>query len=229
MGKRYRADVAKVEVGKQYAATEAFRVVESLGNAKFDETVDVALRLGVDAKKSDQMVRGSVALPHGLGKTVRILVFAKGEQATVAEQAGADFVGVEEFLEKIEKGWLEFDKVVATPDQMGKVSKVARILGPRGLMPNPKLGTVTPNVAVAVKELKAGRVEFRIDKAAIIHAPLGRKSFGAQKLQENYLALLEAIWKAKPSTAKGQYIRSVAISTTMGPGIKLNPLEAANL
>lgn len=228
MGKRYQADAQQREFGKQYAATEAFRLVESFRNAKFDETVDVALRLGVDAKKSDQMVRGSVALPHGLGKAVRVLVFAKGESATEAEKAGADFVGVEEFIEKIEKGWLEFDKVVATPDQMGKVSKVARILGPRGLMPNPKLGTVTPNVATAVKELKAGRVEFRIDKAAIIHAPLGRKSFGAQKLQENYSALLEAVLKAKPSTAKGQYIRSVAISTTMGPGIKLNPLEAAN-
>jgi large subunit ribosomal protein L1 len=197
--------------------------------AKFDETVDAAIRLGVNPAHADQMVRGSVVLPHGLGKTVRVLVFAKGEKEKEALEAGADVVGGEDLIEKIKGGWLEFDKAVATPDMMGSVGKIGKILGPRGLMPNPQVGTVTFDVANAVQELKAGKVEFRVEKAGIVHSPVGKVSFGAEKLKDNIAALLEMIVKLKPASSKGVYMRSIAISTTMGPGIKVDPLDVRNI
>jgi large subunit ribosomal protein L1 len=202
---------------------EALDLLPQVAYAKFDETVEVALRLGVDPRHADQMVRGSVTLPHGLGKPVRVLVFAKGQKEKEAQEAGADYVGAEDLVEKIQKGWLEFDKAVATPDVMGMVSKLGKILGPRGLMPNPKMGTVTFDVAKTVKELKAGRVEFRVDKAGNLHAPVGKLSFGKEKLMENIDALLETVLRLKPPTSKGTYIRGIAISTTMSPGIKIDP------
>jgi large subunit ribosomal protein L1 len=191
--------------------------------AKFDEGVDVAIRLGVDPKKADQMVRGTVVLPHGTGKQVRVLVFAKGQQEKEALDAGADIVGAEELIEKISKGWLEFDKAIATPDIMGLVSKLGKILGPRGLMPNPKVGTVTFDLEKAIKEIKAGKVEFKVEKAGIVHVPVGKVSFGLNRLLENIKTLLEVIHRAKPPTSKGIYLRSVTLSTTMGPGIKIDP------
>jgi len=221
-GKRYKESVKKVEMEKKYSVEEAFKVLDSFGKAKFDETVDVAINLGVDPKKSDQMVRGSTPLPHGLGKTVSVLVFAKGDKAKEAEEAGADFVGAEDMVEKIQGGWMEFDKVVATPDMMGTVSKLGRVLGPRGLMPNPKLGTVTMEVGKVVQEQKAGKVEFRVEKGAIIHAPIGKRSFGPDKLKDNFNALVGAVQRAKPAAAKGAYIRGVAISATMTPGVKID-------
>ena len=197
--------------------------------AKFDEGVDLAIRLGVDPKKADQMVRGTVVLPHGIGKKVRVLVFAKGPKEKEALDAGADFVGAEDQIEKISKGWLDFDKAIATPDMMGTVSKLGKILGPRGLMPNPKVGTVTFDVAKAIKEIKAGKVEFRVEKAGIVHVPVGKVSFGFDRLLENIRTLLETILRVKPPTSKGIYLRSITLSTTMGPGVKIDPLYVRNV
>jgi large subunit ribosomal protein L1 len=224
-GKRILAAKAKIEPGKRYSLKEAAEIVTSTAATKFDETVDAAIRLGVNPAHADQMVRGSVVLPHGLGKTVRILVFAKGEKEKEALEAGADLVGNDEVIEKIKGGWMEFDRVVATPDMMGSVGKIGKILGPRGLMPNPKVGTVTFEVAKAVQELKAGKVEFRVEKAGIVHSPVGKVSFGAEKLSENVSALLETIIKLKPASSKGIYIKSISISSTMGVGVKIDPLE----
>ena len=200
-------------------------MVVSMPAPKFDETVDLAVRLGVDPAHADQMVRGSVVLPNGLGKSVRVLVFAKGEKEKEALEAGADFIGNDEIIEKIKGGWLEFDRVIATPDMMGAVGKIGKILGPRGLMPNPKVGTVTFEVANAVKELKTGKVEFRVEKAGIIHSPVGKVSFGAEKLSENVSALLETIIKLKPASSKGIYIKSISLSSTMGAGVRIDPLD----
>jgi large subunit ribosomal protein L1 len=224
-GKRILAAKAKVEQGKRYSLKEATEMVVSTAGTKFDETVDVAVRLGVNPAHADQMVRGSVVLPHGLGKTVKILVFAKGEKEKEALEAGADLVGNDDIIEKIKGGWMEFDRVIATPDMMGSVGKIGKILGPRGLMPNPKVGTVTFEVANAVKELKAGKVEFRVEKAGIVHSPVGKLSFGAEKLRENVSALLETIIKLKPASSKGTYIKSISISSTMGIGVKIDPLD----
>ena len=224
-GKRIIAAKAKVEPTKRYTLKEATEMIVSLGGVKFDETVDAAVRLGVNPAHADQMVRGSVVLPNGLGKTVRVLVFAKGDKEKEALDAGADLVGSDEIIEKIKGGWLDFDRVIATPDMMGSVGKIAKILGPRGLMPNPKVGTVTFDIANAVKELKAGKVEFRVEKAGIIHSPVGKLSFGAEKLGENLNALLEIIIKLKPASSKGTYIKSIAISSTMGAGVRIDPLD----
>jgi len=224
-GKRILAAKAKVEPTKRYTLKEATEMIVSMGGVKFDETVDVAVRLGVNPAHADQMVRGSVVLPNGLGKTVRVLVFAKGDKEKEALDAGADLVGSDEIIEKIKGGWLDFDRVIATPDMMGSVGKIAKILGPRGLMPNPKVGTVTFDIANAVKELKAGKVEFRVEKAGIIHSPVGKLSFGAEKLSENINALLEIIIKLKPASSKGTYIKSIAISSTMGAGVRVDPLD----
>ncbi|HOX16214.1 MAG TPA: 50S ribosomal protein L1 [Smithellaceae bacterium] len=224
-GKRIIAAKAKVEPTKRYTLKEATEMIVSMVGAKFDETVDAAVRLGVNPAHADQMVRGSVVLPNGLGKTVRVLVFAKGDKEKEALDAGADLVGNDEIIEKIKGGWLDFDRVIATPDMMGSVGKIAKILGPRGLMPNPKVGTVTFDIANAVKELKAGKVEFRVEKAGIIHSPVGKVSFGAEKLSENINALLEIIIKLKPASSKGTYIKSIAISSTMGAGVRIDPLD----
>jgi len=224
-GKRILAAKAKVEPGKRYSLKEAAEIVTSTAATKFDETVDAAIRLGVNPAHADQMVRGSVVLPHGLGKTVRILVFAKGEKEKEALEAGADLVGNDDIIEKIKGGWMEFDRVIATPDMMGSVGKIGKILGPRGLMPNPKVGTVTFEVANAVKELKAGKVEFRVEKAGIVHSPVGKVSFGAEKLRENVSALLETIIKLKPASSKGIYIKSISLSSTMGVGVRIDPLD----
>jgi large subunit ribosomal protein L1 len=226
-GKKYANSVAKVETGKLYPVKDGFDLLLDVAYAKFDESVDVAYNLGVDPKHSDQMVRGALVLPHGIGKTVRVCVMAKGEKAKEAEAAGADFVGTDDLIEKIQGGWLEFDKLVATPDMMVALSKVAKILGPRGLMPNPKLGTVTVDVSRAVKEQKLGKIEYRVEKTGIVHCLIGKKSFGAQKLRENFAVLTGAIQKAKPPTSKGVYLRNVSVSTTMGPGITLDPLDVA--
>lgn len=227
-GKRILAAKAKVEPTRRYTLKEATEMVVSMAGAKFDETVDAAVRLGVNPAHADQMVRGSVVLPNGLGKTVKVLVFAKGEKEKEALDAGADLVGNDEVIEKIKGGWFEFDRVVATPDMMGAVGKIGKILGPRGLMPNPKVGTVTFEVANAVKELKAGKVEFRVEKAGIVHSPVGKVSFGAEKLRENIQALLETIIKLKPSASKGIYIKSVSLSSTMGAGVRIDPLDIKN-
>ena len=224
-GKRIIAAKAKVEPTKRYTLKEATEMVVSMVGVKFDETVDAAVRLGVNPAHADQMVRGSVVLPNGLGKTVRVLVFAKGDKEKEALDAGADMVGNDEIIEKIKGGWLEFDRVIATPDMMGSVGKIAKILGPRGLMPNPKVGTVTFDIANAVKELKAGKVEFRVEKAGIVHSPVGKVSFGAEKLYENVNALLETIIKLKPASSKGTYIKSIALSSTMGAGVRIDPLD----
>ncbi|MBP7230401.1 MAG: 50S ribosomal protein L1 [Syntrophaceae bacterium] len=224
-GKRIIAAKAKVDPTKRYTLKEATEMVVSMAGAKFDETVDAAVRLGVNPAHADQMVRGSVVLPNGLGKAVRVLVFAKGDKEKEALEAGADLVGSDEIIEKIKGGWLEFDRVIATPDMMGSVGKIAKILGPRGLMPNPKVGTVTFDIITAVKELKAGKVEFRVEKAGIVHSPVGKASFGAEKLIENINALLETIIKLKPASSKGTYIKSIALSSTMGVGVKIDPLD----
>ncbi|HPI40069.1 MAG TPA: 50S ribosomal protein L1 [Pseudobdellovibrionaceae bacterium] len=221
-GKKYNLVAKKVDTTKKYSLAEAFNLAIETAPAKFDENIDVAVRLGVDAKQSDQNVRGAVALPHGLGKNVRVLVFAKGPKENEAKNAGADFVGSDDLVQKILGGWLEFDKCIATPDMMATVSKVAKILGPRGLMPNPKIGTVTMNVADAVTSEKKGKLDFRIDKAGIVHAGVGKKSMGGQKLQDNFKAFMEAIVKAKPATSKGIYIQSISVASTMGPGIKID-------
>jgi large subunit ribosomal protein L1 len=218
------AEIAKiVDSTKIYDADEALALVKQVAKAKFDETVELAVRLGVDPKKQDQQVRGAVVLPHGTGKTSRVLVFAKGDKAKEAEAAGADYVGDDDMIQKISQGWFEFDVVVATPDMMGAVGRLGRVLGPKGLMPNPKTGTVTFEVARAVQEIKAGKIEYRLDKAGIVHAPIGKASFGAAELLGNFRTLMDALQKAKPSGAKGQYVRSVTVSSTMGPGLRVNP------
>lgn len=225
-GKKFKAASAKVDSTKKYSIADAFKLVVDAAPAKFDESIDVALRLGIDPKQSDQQVRGAIALPNGLGKAVRVIVFAKGPKEAEAKNAGADFVGSDELVEKITGGWLDFDKAIATPDMMGTVSKVAKILGPRGLMPNPKVGTVTMNVGEAVTAEKKGKLDFRVDKAGIVHAGIGKKSMGAAKLEQNFASLLGAIVKAKPAASKGQYLKSITVSSTMGPGIALDVNEA---
>ncbi len=222
-GKKYNEALKGVQLEKKYSLAEACTVLSGFKTAKFDETVDVSIRLGVDPKHSDQVVRGAVSLPHGLGKTVRILVFAKGEKEKEAKEAGADFVGSDDLIEKIQGGWMDFDKIIATPDMMGQVSKIGKVLGPRGLMPNPKVGTVTFDLAKAIQENKAGKVEFRTDKAGIVHAPVGKLSFGAEKIKANTQALLDSVIKLKPATAKGTYLRSISVSSTMSPGVKVEP------
>lgn len=229
MGKRFGEVSKLVEPGKFYEPAEALRLVRQTAKAKFDETIECAIRLGIDPKQADQQVRGTVALPAGSGKTVRVLVFAKGEKAKETEAAGADFVGAEDLIEKIQGGWLEFDVAIATPDLMGTVGRLGRILGPRGLMPNPKAGTVTFEVAKAVKEFKAGKIEYRTEKAGIIHAPIGKASFSEDQLLANFSALIEAIGRAKPAAAKGQYLRSITLSTTMGPAVRIDPAKAEAL
>lgn len=219
----------KVDRLRKYSLEEGLETVLSAAYANFDESVDVAANLGVDPRHADQMVRGTCVLPHGTGKTVRVLVFAKGEKEKEARDAGADYVGGEELAKRIQEGWLDFDKAVATPDMMGVVGKLGKILGPRGMMPNPKVGTVTFDVGKAVTELKGGKVEFRVEKAGIVHVPIGKVSFGTEKLAENFKTLMESIIRLKPSTSKGVYLRGVAISTTMGPGLRLDPQEVRNL
>ncbi len=222
-GKRYLDAVKEYDQSVLYEPQQALELVKKLAKAKFDETVEIAFRLGVDPRHADQQVRGAVVLPHGTGKTRKVLVFAKGEKAKEAEEAGADFVGDDDIIAKIQGGWFGFEVAVATPDMMGKVGKLGRLLGPKGLMPNPKVGTVTFDVERAVNEIKAGKVEYRVEKTGIIHAPIGKASFDFDKLQENFQTIVDAIIKAKPAGAKGQYIKTVVISTTMGPGIKINP------
>ena len=222
-GKKYVAGAQLIEAGKQYDPAEALALVVKTASAKFDETIEFHAKLGVDSRHADHQVRGAVVLPNGTGKKVRVLVFAKGEKANEAQAAGAEYVGAEEYVEKIQKeNWLDFDVVIATPDMMGVIGRIARILGPKGLMPNPKAGTVSMDVAKAVNDVKAGKIEYRLDKTNIIHCPIGKASFGPEKLQENFDVLMAAILKAKPATAKGQYVKSVAVASTMGPGIKIN-------
>jgi large subunit ribosomal protein L1 len=221
--KKYTEAREKVDREKKYTLDEALDALGEMPLRKFDETVEVAVRLGVDPRHADQMVRGSVVLPNGLGKKVRVLVFAKGQKEKEAQEGGADHVGAEDLIDKIQKGWLDFDKAIATPDMMGQVSKLGKILGPRGLMPNPKVGTVTFDVAKAVQELKAGRVEFRVDKAGNLHVPVGKGSFGKEKLRENIQSLIDAVVRLKPPASKGTYIKGAAISKTMSPGVKIDP------
>jgi large subunit ribosomal protein L1 len=224
MGKKYLESLKLVDKNTMYTTAEAMELVIKTSKAKFDETVEIAVKLGVDPRHADQQVRGAVVLPHGIGKKVRVLVFAKGDKAKEAEVAGAEYVGAMEYVDKIQKeNWFEFDVVVATPDMMGVVGRLGRVLGPKGLMPNPKSGTVTFDVAKAITEIKAGKVEYRVDKTSIVHVPIGKSSFGAEKLVGNFHSLMEAIVKAKPSAAKGQYLKSVVVASTMGPGIKINP------
>ena len=224
--KKYAEAFKLVEQDKLYDPEEAIELVKKTATAKFDETVEVAFRLGVDPRHADQQVRGAVVLPHGTGKTQRVLVFAKGEKAKEAEAAGADFVGAEELVTKIQGGWTDFDVAVATPDVMGLVGRLGKILGPKGLMPNPKVGTVTLDVTRAINEIKAGKIEYRTDKAGNIHAPIGKVSFDSEKLDKNFRTIVDTLLKVKPSAAKGQYMRSITLSTTMGPGIKVNVLKA---
>lgn len=224
--KKYAEALTKIDRTRLYDAKEALDLVAEIASAKFDETVEAHIKLGVDSRHADQQVRGAVVLPHGTGKTKRVLVFAKGEKAKEAEQAGADFVGAEELVQKIQgDNWFEFDIVVATPDMMGVVGRLGRVLGPKGLMPNPKSGTVTFDIAKAIDEIKAGKVEYRLDKTNIIHVPVGKVSFGGEKLTQNFLALMDAVVKAKPSAAKGQYLKSITVASTMGPGVKINPAK----
>ena len=228
-GKKYNDSVKLIETGKFYDSNEAVELAVKTGTAKFDETVEIHVRLGVDSRHADQQVRGAVVLPNGTGKTVRALVIAKGDKADAAKAAGADYVGAEEMVAKIQnENWLDFDVVIATPDMMGLVGRLGKVLGPRGLMPTPKAGTVTPDVERAVTEAKAGKIEYRLDKTNIIHCPIGKVSFGAEKLQENFDTLMGAIVKAKPASTKGQYIKSCVLATTMGPGIKLNVAKFGN-
>ena len=225
-GKKYQEALKKYDVKNFYDASEALGVVCNVATAKFDETVEVHIKLGVDSRHADQQVRGAIVLPHGTGKTNRVLVFAKGEKAKEAETAGADFVGAEELVQKIQsENWFDYDVIVATPDMMGVVGRLCKVLGPKGLMPNPKSGTVTLDVARAIAEIKAGKVEYRLDKTNIMHVAIGKVSFGKEKLFDNFKALLDAVVKAKPTTAKGQYLRSVTTASTMGPGVKVNPLR----
>ena len=229
VGKRYAAAVKQIDPGKAYSVEEALGAVKSTAKARFDETVDMAIRLGVDPKHADQMVRGAVVLPHGIGKSVRVLVFAKGEKEREAREAGADYVGAEDLIEKIQGGWLAFDSTIATPDLMGQVGKLGKVLGPRGLMPNPKVGTVTFDVSRAVREAKAGKVEFRVDKAGNVHVPVGKISFQTEQLVANAMAMIEAIMRAKPPAAKGNYLRALTVSSTMGPGVRLDVQKVAGL
>ena len=222
-GKKYAESAKRVDRMKKYAFQEAIQLVLDCAYTKMDETVDLAVRLGVDPRHADQMVRGSVVLPNGVGKEVRVMVFAKGEKEKEAQEAGADYVGSDEFVEKIQNGWLEFDKAIATPDMMSSVSKLGRVLGPRGMMPNAKLGTVTFDVAKTVKEIKAGKIDFKVEKAGIVHAPVGMVSFGLEKLLGNISAFFDTIMRLKPASSKGTYLKSISVSTTMGPGIKIDP------
>lgn len=221
-GKLYKANAGKVERAKRYSLDEAFSILDSFQPRKFDETIEVVIRLGVDPKQSDQMVRGAAVLPHGVGKEVKVLAVVRGEAEREAKEAGADFVGSDDMIEKIEKGWLEFDRVVTTPETLKDLTKVAKILGPKGLMPNKKTGTVTSEIGKAVKEQKLGKVEYKVEKAALVHSIIGKKSFGAQKLKENFMALFENVLKAKPATSKGVYIQKIAVSPTMGPSLFLD-------
>jgi large subunit ribosomal protein L1 len=221
-GKSYEQARAKVDREKRYPLADGLKLAKETARAKFDETVEMAVRLGVDPRQADQNVRGTVSLPHGMGKIVRIVAFAKGDKEKEAQEAGADVVGSDELIKRISDGWLEFDKAVATPDMMAAVGRIGKILGPRGLMPNPKTGTVTQDLAKAIKEIKAGKLEYRVDKAGIVHIPLGKSSFGSEQLVDNAMAVLHSVLRAKPASAKGNYVRGVTISTTMGPGIKLD-------
>lgn len=224
MGKRFKAASEKFDKSKLHDVSEAMSLITETATAKFDETVEVHIKLGVDGRHADQQVRGAIVLPHGTGKTKRVLVFAKGAKAEEAEKAGADFVGAEDMAEKIQKqNWFDFDAIVATPDMMGVVGRLGKVLGPKGLMPNPKSGTVTMDLKKALQEIKAGKVEYRLDKQNIIHTPIGKASFGKEKLEDNFKALIEAVVKAKPAAAKGQYMKSVVVTATMGPGVKVNP------
>ncbi len=224
-GKKYKAALAKVDRNKRYKLDEALKLVKTTATKKFDESVDAAINLGVDPKHADQVVRGAVVLPHGMGKAVRLAVFAKGDKAREAQEAGADIVGAEDLAERIQGGFMDFDKVLATPDMMGVVGRLGKVLGPRGLMPNPKVGTVSMDISRAVKEQKAGKVEFRVEKAGIVHVPFGKASFEPEKLKANLNAIMEIIYKAKPQTAKGVYLKNITVSTTMGPGIKVDTAE----
>ena len=228
-GKQYIKVKEQIDRNKRYDLGEGLKLISECSYVKFDESVDVAIRLGVDPRKADQMVRGSVLLPHGTGRTIRVLVFAKGQKEKEATEAGADYAGGDELIEKISGGWLDFDKAIATPDMMSSVGKLGKILGPRGLMPNPKVGTVTFDIEKAVKEVKSGKVEFRVEKAGIVHVAVGKVSFGVENLLENVKALLDAIIKAKPPTSKGVYLKSIALSTTMGPGVKIDPLSVRTM
>lgn len=225
-GKKYETAAKEIDPAALLEPHDAVSLVKKVAPAKFDETVEVAVRLGVDPRHADQQVRGAVVLPHGTGKTSKVLVFAKGEKHKEAENAGADFVGAEDMIEKIQGGWLDFDVAIATPDMMGAVGKLGRVLGPRGLMPNPKTGTVTFDVEKAVNDVKAGKIEYRTDKAGIIHAPIGKVSFDAEKLSDNLHTLIDTLVRAKPAAAKGTYLKSITVSSTMGPGVKINPLKA---
>ena len=224
--KRYLEALSKVEKSKDYCVTEAIALVKETAMAKFDETIDLAFRLGVDPRHADQMIRGALALPAGTGKTIRVCVITSGEKIKAAEDAGADFVGGDDLIQKIQGGWLDFDRMIASPDMMGKIGRIGRVLGPRGLMPNPKVGTVTPDVAKAVAEQKAGKVEYRTEKTGIVHVAMGKKSFSAEDLESNFVSIISAIMKAKPSSAKGTYLKSLTVSSTMGPGIKIDTFEA---
>lgn len=229
-GKKYIESAKKIERARLYDTAEALGLCVESAKAKFDETVEVHVRLGVDSRHADQQVRGAVVLPNGTGKTVRVLAFAKGDNVQKAQEAGAEFVGAEDMMQKIlQEGWMDFDVVIATPDMMGVVGRLGKVLGPRGLMPNPKAGTVTPDIAKAIVEAKAGKIEYRLDKTNIIHCPIGKASFGTEKLQENFDTLMGAIVKAKPAAAKGQYVKSCVVSATMGPGIKINPAKFATV
>ncbi len=227
VSKRYAELLSKVDKSKNYTVSEAIKLAKETAVAKFDETIDLAFRLGVDPRHADQMIRGAIALPAGTGKTLKVCVVTSGEKIKQAEEAGADFVGGDDIIQKIQGGWLDFDRMIASPDMMGKIGRIGRLLGPRGLMPNPKVGTVTPDVAKAVKEQKAGKVEYRTEKNGIIHVPIGKKSFSEDDLEKNFVAIVSAIMKAKPASAKGTYLKSLTISATMGPGIKIDTFEAA--
>jgi large subunit ribosomal protein L1 len=229
VSKRYDAAAAVIDRQRAYTIEEAIDAVKQAPAAKFDETVDLSIRLGVDPKHADQMVRGAVVLPHGIGKAVRVAVFAKGDKEREAREAGADVVGAEDLVERVQGGWMEFDTTIATPDLMGQVGRLGKVLGPRGLMPNPKLGTVTFDIARAVREAKAGKIEFRVDKAGNVHVPVGKKSFAADHLRDNAMAMIEAIMRAKPAAAKGQYLRSMTVSSTMSPGARIDVQKVANL
>jgi large subunit ribosomal protein L1 len=222
-GRKYKGAREKIDRGKNYELEEAIKLLKETSYVRFDETVDIAVRLGVNPRHADQMVRGTVLLPHGTGKQTKVLVFAKGEKEKEAINAGADFVGAEDLAEKISKGWLEFDKAIATPDMMGIVGRIGKILGPRGLMPNPKMGTVTFNISEAVTDLKKGKIEFKVDKTGIVHVAVGKIPFAVEKLMENIISLIDIITKLKPPTSKGVYLKSIVLSTTMGPGVKINP------
>lgn len=227
-GKKYEEAAKLIDSKKLYETVEAIELLKKTASAKFDETIEVAIKLGVDPKHADQQVRGAIVLPHGTGKSQTVLVFAKGEKAKEAEAAGADFVGADELVAKIQGGWTEFDVAVATPDMMGTVGRLGKVLGPKGLMPNPKVGTVTLDVTRAINEIKAGKIEYRTDKAGNIHAPIGKASFDDNKIVENFQTLVDTLIKVKPAASKGQYMRSITVSTTMGPGVKVNPLKVAS-